>query len=186
MPRRRSLRREVGSFLPSYERAENFIESPAIEVAPELMTDDRPALGRKIDRSLPDRVTARRRRNGRSFSRAGRALGRKVALKLLPALDHGRSRTAPVQRGGPATSALNHPNILTVYEIGSEGNERFIATEFIKGVTLRALLETEEWICAPRWKLQCKLPRRWRPHTRPESFIATSSRRTSCCDPTDT
>jgi serine/threonine protein kinase len=37
-------------------------------------------------------------------------------------------------------SALNHPNILTVYEIGAEGNVQFIATEFIEGVTLRAAL----------------------------------------------
>src|SRR5438093_8431408 len=37
-------------------------------------------------------------------------------------------------------SALNHPNILTVYEIAAEGDRQFIATEFIEGMTLRALL----------------------------------------------
>src|SRR4029077_12767474 len=37
-------------------------------------------------------------------------------------------------------SALNHPNILTVYEIGAEGDRHFIATEFIEGVTLRESL----------------------------------------------
>ena len=37
-------------------------------------------------------------------------------------------------------SALNHPNILTVHEIGAEGTRQFIATEFIEGITLRALL----------------------------------------------
>ena len=35
---------------------------------------------------------------------------------------------------------MNHPNILTVYEIGAEGDRQFIATEFIEGVTLRASL----------------------------------------------
>src|SRR4029077_5705282 len=40
-----------------------------------------------------------------------------------------------------AASALNHPNILTVYEIGAEGNRQFIATEFIEGITLRSSIE---------------------------------------------
>ena len=60
-----SLRREVKSLIASYERAENFIESPAFEVAPELLTKDAGwRIGRRINRSLPDRVTHRRRRNG--------------------------------------------------------------------------------------------------------------------------
>ena len=68
------MRREVESLLTSHERAENFIEVPAFEVAPELVTNDRAGrIGRKIDWSLPDRVTHRRRRNGRGLSRAGRA-----------------------------------------------------------------------------------------------------------------
>ena len=68
------MRREVESLLTSHERAENFIELPAFEVAPELVTNDkRRRIGWKIDWSLPDRVTHRRRRNGRGLSRAGRA-----------------------------------------------------------------------------------------------------------------
>ena len=72
-------------------------------------------------------------------------LGRKAALKLLP--EHLTADEAQLSRfkaEARTASALNHPNILTVYEIGSEGNVRFIATEFIEGVTLRPLLDDEK------------------------------------------
>src|SRR5882672_244587 len=68
-------------------------------------------------------------------------LERTVALKILPsevAFDQKRMRRF-IQEA-KATSALNHPNILTIYEIGQAGSAHFIATEFIDGETLRASL----------------------------------------------
>ena len=65
-------------------------------------------------------------------------LDRKVALKILPAdvaSNHDRMRRF-VQEA-KAASALNHPNILTVYEIDRADSVHFIATEFIDGETLR-------------------------------------------------
>ena len=65
-------------------------------------------------------------------------LDRTIALKILPenvAAD--RSRLQRFIQEAKAASALNHPNILTVYEIGQTDSTHFIATEYIEGETLR-------------------------------------------------
>ncbi|MCA1634474.1 MAG: serine/threonine-protein kinase, partial [Acidobacteria bacterium] len=68
-------------------------------------------------------------------------LRRLVALKLLPAkYTADRERLRRFEQEACAASALNHPNILTVYEIGTENDTHFIATEYVDGVTLRQKL----------------------------------------------
>ena len=65
-------------------------------------------------------------------------LDRKVALKILPAdVAADRSRMSRFMQEARAASALNHPNILTIYEIGETNSIHFIATEFIEGETFR-------------------------------------------------
>jgi serine/threonine protein kinase len=64
-------------------------------------------------------------------------LDRKVALKLLPAeFITNADRVRRFVLEAKAASALNHPNIITIYEIGEADSIHFIATEFIDGVTL--------------------------------------------------
>jgi serine/threonine protein kinase len=66
---------------------------------------------------------------------------RSVALKLLPPeFTMNEERLRRFKQEALAASALNHPNILTIHEIGSEGDTDFIVTEFIDGISLRELM----------------------------------------------
>ena len=68
-------------------------------------------------------------------------LGRKVALKLLPPeLTNDELGVLRFQQEARTASALNHPNILTIFDIGEVESTHFIATEFVKGETLRACM----------------------------------------------
>ncbi len=65
-------------------------------------------------------------------------LRRRVALKLLSLdLTRNEGRLSRFEQEAQAASALNHPNIITIHEIGQVDRTHFIATEFIDGVTLR-------------------------------------------------
>ncbi|HZA36680.1 MAG TPA: serine/threonine-protein kinase, partial [Vicinamibacterales bacterium] len=68
-------------------------------------------------------------------------LRRRVAVKVLaPRLVTDQERVRRFGQEARAVSALNHPNILTIYDIGQAGDVHFIATEFVAGETLRARL----------------------------------------------
>ena len=136
------LRREVDSLLAYQSGAEDFIETPAAKVMAQLMANDKAYLsaGRRIG---PYRIDSLLGSGGMGevYLAHDSRLGRKVALKLLPAaFTEDQERVHRFEHEARAASALNHPNILTVYEIGQGDGVHYIATEFIAGQTLRQRL----------------------------------------------
>ena len=136
------MRREVDSLLTSHERAENFIEVPAFKAAPEFVPNEEAdaLIGKLIGHYRIESLIGVGGM-GEVYLARDERLGRKAALKLLPHnLTRDEAQLSRFKNEARTASALNHPNILTVYEIGAEGDVQFIATEFIEGTTLRAAL----------------------------------------------
>src|SRR5262245_59950537 len=136
------LRREVASLLSSLEEADGFIETPAADVAAELLGTHRPTYepGQQIQNY---RIVRHLGSGGMGevYLAEDIRLNRKVALKLLPShFTLNPDRVRRFEREARAASALNHPNIVTIYEIGQSNTTHFIATEFVDGKTLRQLI----------------------------------------------
>src|SRR5437870_13057419 len=71
-------------------------------------------------------------------------LGREIAIKVLPsALASDPDRRQRFEQEARSASALNHPNILTVYDIGSVDGTLYIAMELVEGRTVRELIAAE-------------------------------------------
>jgi serine/threonine protein kinase len=141
------LRREVESLLQARERAGNFLAAPALEVAAEMLADRKePSLvGRDISHyQVLSLIGAGGM--GEVYLAQDSSLGRKVALKLLPAaFTQDRERVRRFEREARSVSALNHPNIVTIYEVGQVEGRHFIAAEYIEGQTLRQQLASGQF-----------------------------------------
>jgi Tol biopolymer transport system component len=133
------LRREVESLISSHERTGAFIDAPAFELAAQLLVDDANELSNGLvvgDYKILRQIG--RGGMGEVYLAKDQRLGRNVALKVLPAyLREQGDRLRRFETEACAASALNHPNILTIYGLWQADSRHFIATEFIEGETLR-------------------------------------------------
>src|SRR5947199_2644057 len=139
------LRQEANSLIDAYDEAGDFIEEPDIAHDAHVLISKHQQnnIGREIG---PYQIIERLGAGGMGevYLAQDRRLDRQVALKILPAYfvsDEVRLRR--FQREARAASALNHPNILTIHEVGEVDQVHFITTEFIDGQTLRELIAQE-------------------------------------------
>jgi serine/threonine protein kinase len=136
------LRHEVASLLSHDESSAQFLEQPAVyEVAAMDASDRESLVGHEIDGY---RITAVLGVGGMGdvYRAVDVTLGREVALKVLSrALMTHTADTQRFEAEARAASALNHPNIVTIYGVGRIGDIAYIAMELVRGRTLRALAE---------------------------------------------
>src|SRR6266513_1079471 len=133
------LRRKVEALLASRERAASFIETSAVGLVTRIIQNGHADLlvGRTIGHyKLSERIGTGGM--GEVYLATDITAGRKAALKLLPMRFTGDAeRLKRFQQEARAVVGLNHPNILTVYEIGEDHSIHYIASELIEGETLR-------------------------------------------------
>jgi serine/threonine protein kinase len=132
------LRREVDRLIAAHERAGEFIETPAFADAPEFAVDNADALvGTQLGRYRIESVLGVGGM-GVVYLARDELLDRKVGLKLLPpSLIADVTQLERLKREARTASALNHPNIVTIHEVGEVDGTHYITTEFIEGTTLR-------------------------------------------------
>ena len=129
------LAEEVKRLLGFYDS--EFLESPALNDPTPFLDDERFSPGQMIGRYRIRKLIGTGGM-GRVFLADDSELSRPVAVKVLHSdVAENDERVRRFMQEARAASALNHPNILTIYEIGSFEGSRFIVSEYIDGETLR-------------------------------------------------
>jgi serine/threonine protein kinase/tetratricopeptide (TPR) repeat protein len=136
------LRGEVEGLLASRQRVGSFIETPAVGITTRIIRNGQADL--LVGQTIGHYKISKQIGTGGMgdvYLATDITAGRKAALKLLPMRFTGNAeRLKRFQQEAHAVVALNHPNILTVYEIGEDHSTHYIASELIEGETLRQRL----------------------------------------------
>src|SRR5438094_5614196 len=140
-----AMRREVESLLAAEDGAGSFLAAGAMRDAAKMLVQDKSLMpiGKKLGHyQILSLLGAGGM--GEVYLAEDTRLKRKVALKLLPAeLTANQDRLRRFEQEAQAASGLNHPNIITIHEIGKVDGLNFIVTEFIAGETLRGRMAKE-------------------------------------------
>ena len=130
------LREEVESLLAAHDP--DFMSTPVAVLAPD---GERALASGQSFGQYRDVAPLGEGGMGEVYLAVDTRLRRKVALKLLPpAYTHDPERVRRFEREALAASALSHPNIVTIYDIGEVDGRHFIAAEYVEGETLRGRL----------------------------------------------
>src|SRR5213080_2852768 len=136
------LRGKVEALLASHQRAGSFIQAPVAALATRVIENRQTVV--RVGQMIGHYKILRRigaGGMGEVYLASDIIAGRKAALKLLPAhLTGDAERLNRFQQEAHAVAGLNHPNIVTVYEIGTDDSVQYIASELIEGETLRERL----------------------------------------------
>src|SRR5271165_446722 len=138
------LRKEVESLLDSAEKPVDFLSQAVVEVAHKMSTENGHKMLAAGTELAHYKIISLLGAGGMGevYLAEDTRLKRKVALKTLaPELTGDEPGLRRFELEARAASALNHPNILTVYEFGQADGLHFIVSEFVEGATLRQRME---------------------------------------------
>ena len=142
-----TLRSEVESLLKSYDEAQSFMETPAIESAAEsLIAEHRQfEVGQRVKHYEIIQLIGEGGM-GEVYLAKDTILGRRIALKMLPEYVRGDAdRLRRFKQEARAASTLSHPNVCVIHEVGeTDDGYPFITMEYIDGTTLRQRMNDRE------------------------------------------
>src|SRR5262247_3249909 len=138
-----SLRREVESLLTHQSKAEYLMETPVMEVAAKAIAEDSTTsiVGRNLGHYQILSLLGKGGM-GEVYRARDTRLSREVAIKILPAAFAANTdRLRRFEQEARAAGILNHPNILTVHDLGLHDGSPYIVAEMLEGEGLRTMLK---------------------------------------------